>query len=79
MNTNHLSASIEAARIAAAEDDFARRSEQYQEFDFNPGDWVVCKLSFGIRLIQVKFSGNFDDVHLRLASDVDIKSIQKPF
>lgn len=79
MKTNHLSASIEAARIAAAEKDFERRSKQYQEFDFNPGDWIVCKLSFGIRLIQVEFSGNFDDVYLRLASDVDIEAIQKPF
>lgn len=33
MNTNDLSDSIEAARIAAAEDDFERRSEQYQEFE----------------------------------------------
>lgn len=79
MNINYLSKSIEAARIAAAEEDFERRSEQYKEFDFNPGDWVVCRLSFGICIIQVEFSGYFDDIHLRLASDDDFKTIQKHF
>lgn len=40
MNTNHLSDSIEAARIAAAEEDFERRSEQVQDDNFYCADWV---------------------------------------
>lgn len=42
MKINDLSKSIEVARIAAAEDDFERRSEQYQDDDFYCADWERC-------------------------------------
>lgn len=72
MNTD-LSKSIEDARLHWAQQHFEDRSEQ--EFDFNSGDWVVCEASFGICLVQVEFSGCFNSVYLRLASNDDFETI----
>jgi len=43
---------------------------------FEIGDWIVCRLSFGFRILRMEIGGDFGSTFLRHATENDFNQIE---